>query len=498
MTIRYDERVGPGPSPAVDSANGVVDTASRVGCAAEPRRIDCHFKGSASQCTGLPGAGFQTDRFVASGASTEIYEPRFTYNGFRYLYVRGLREPLGLADAEQRFVSTDFRETGEFESSSPILDRLVAAAAHSFRCNFTQGFPTDCPHREKNGWTDDASMACAFGMLRFDAVAAYRKWLRDIVDAQDARGDLPGIVPTSGWGFYWGNGPVSDSALWTVAWNLWRYGADFSALQTAYPALVRWLRFTETRADGEGLVAHGLGDWVPAAPDAAPSVRFVASCFWLDANRAAARIAAALGRAGDAAAHAARATAIRNAMRREFMRDGARFDNGRETAQACAIQFGLVEPCELAEAGQRLVEAVHAAGDRVEVGIVGSKTLFRALSRVGRADLALAALLRPDAPSPAAWLRDGGDTLWEDWGEGASRNHIMFGDFAAWAVEGLAGLRPLQPGFRRFEVRPATNCGLTRIHAAVESPYGRIVADWTAEGGLHVVAPPCTEQAGAV
>ena len=146
----------------------------------------------------------------------------------------------------------------------------------------------------------------------------------------------------------------------------------------------------------------------------------------------------------------------------------------------------------------RLVEAVHAAGDHVEVGIVGSKTLFRALTRIGRADLALSALLRPDAPSPAAWLREGGDTLWEDWGEGASRNHIMFGDFAAWAVEGLAGLRPLEPCFRRFEVRPATNCGLTRIHAAVESPYGRIAVDWTAKGGLRVIAPPCTARDGAV
>ena len=122
----------------------------------------------------------------------------------------------------------------------------------------------------------------------------------------------------------------------------------------------------------------------------------------------------------------------------------------------------------------------------------------RALTRIGRADLALTALLRPDAPSPAAWLREGGDTLWEDWGEGASRNHIMFGDLSAWAFEYVAGLRPLEPGFRRFEVRPATNCGLTRIHAAVESPYGRIAVDWTAKGGLRVIAPPCTARDGAV
>ena len=490
VSVRYDERIGKGPAPAVDSDNGIVDT-NAAADGREPRRIDCHFKGSASQAVCRKNAAFQTDRFVSSGAPEEIYEPRFTYNGFRYLYVRGLREPLRPEDAEQRFVSTDFPETGKFKSSSPLLDRLVAAAAHSYRCNFTQGFPTDCPHREKNGWTDDASIACAFGMIRFDNAAAYRKWLRDIADAQNERGDLPGIVPTSGWGFRWGNGPVSDIALARVAWNLYRYRADHTALETAYPALVRLLAFTASRADTDGLVSHGLGDWVPADPAAVPSVRFVASCHFLEESQTAARMAEVLGRADEAADWTVRAEAIRAAMRRAFLRDGVRFDNGGQTAQSCAIEFGLVEPDELAEAGARLVEAVHAAGDHVETGIVGHRTLYRALTRIGRSDLALKVLLQPDPPSPAAWLREGGDTLWEDWGEGASRNHIMFGDFAAWAVEGLAGLRPLEPGYRRFEVSPATNCGLSRIHAAVETPYGRISVDWTAEGGLHVIAPAC-------
>ena len=492
VSVRYDERVGKGPSPAVDSDNGIVDT-NVAESGVEPRRIDCHFKGLASQAVCRKDAAFQTDRFVSSGTSEETYEPRFTYNGFRHLYVRGLRQPLREEDVEQRFISTDFPETGEFESSSPVLDRLVTAAAHSYRCNFTQGFPTDCPHREKNGWTDDASIACAFGMIRFDNDAAYRKWVRDIVDAQDAGGDLPGIVPTSGWGFRWGNGPVSDIALARVPWNLYRYRGDRSALEIAYPALVRLVAFTAARTDADGLVAHGLGDWVPADPDAAPSVRFVASCHFLEETQTAARMADVLGRADEAAAWTGRAKAIRDAMRRAFMRDGARFDNGHQSAQACAIEFGLVEPDELAEAGARLVEAVHGAGDRLETGIVGHRTLYRALTRVGRADLALKVLLRPEAPSPAAWLREGGDTLWEDWGEGASRNHIMFGDFAAWAVEGLAGIRPLEPGYRRFEIAPAYGCGLERVRAAVESPYGRIEAEWSASGDLRVTVPPCTE-----
>ena len=492
VSVRYDERVGRGATPAVDSDNGIVDTRS-ASCGAEPRRIDCHFKGSASQAVCRKDAAFMTDRFVSSGADEELYEPRFTYNGFRHLYVRGLRKPLRPKDAGQIFISTDFPETGEFESSSPLLNRLVSAAAHSYRCNFTQGFPTDCPHREKNGWTDDASIACAFGMIRFDNDAAYRKWVRDIVDAQDANGDLPGIVPSSGWGFRWGNGPVSDIALARVAWNLYRYRGDRSVIEVAYPALVRLIAFTAARADADGLVEHGLGDWVPANLDAAPSVRFVASCHYMEEVRTAARMADVLGLPEEAAAWAKRAEEIRVAMRRAFMRDGMRFDNGRQSAQACAIEFGLVEQGELSEAGARLVEAVHAAGDRLETGIVGHRTLYRALTRIGRADLALKLLLRPEAPSPAAWMRDGGDTLWEDWGEGASRNHIMFGDFAAWAVEGLAGISPTAPGYRRFKIASAYGCGLERVRASVESPFGRIAVEWTVRGELRVTVPPCTE-----
>ena len=492
VSIRYDERVGKGPSPAVDSDNGIVDT-EVAESGAEPRRIDCHFMGLASQAVCRRDAAFQTDRFVSSGAPEEIYEPRFTYNGFRHLYVRGLRQPLREEDVEQRFISTDFQETGEFESSSPLLDRLIAAAAHTYRCNFTQGFPTDCPHREKNGWTDDASIACAFGMIRFDNAPAYRKWVRDIVEAQDPSGDLPGIAPTSGWGFSWGNGPVSDIALARIPWNLYRYCGDRDALETAYPALMRLVAFTAARADEDGLVAHGLGDWVPADPFAAPSVRFVASCHFLEETQTLARMADVLGRAEEAVAWTMHAKTIRDALRRVFKCGDVRFDNGHQTAQACAIEFGLVEPDEFTEAGARLVEAVHEAGDRLETGIVGHRTLYRALTRIGRADLALKVLLRPEPPSPAAWLRDGGDTLWEDWGEGASRNHIMFGDFAAWAVEGLAGIRPTAPGYRRFKIAPAYECGLERVRAAVESPYGRIEVEWSAGVNLRVTVPPCTE-----
>ena len=497
VSIRYDEHKDGDLAPAVpttDYANIRGASGAEVNGPA-PRRIDCHFKSAISANVCAKDRAFQTDRFIARGTGDEMYEPRFTWNGFQYLYVRGLRQPLGPDDLEQCVISTDFPEIGAFSSSDPVLDRLVSAAARSYRANFTDGIPTDCPHREKNGWTGDASVASGFAQLRFENTSAYEKWLLDIADAQNAAGDIPGIVPSPGWGFVWGNGPAWDSALWVVAWNLYRYRDDRRALETAYPVLTRLLAFTETKADAEGLVSHGLGDWIPPDRKRMPSVRFTSSCFFLQANETASAMAAVMGRADEAAAHARRAAALRTAIRAAFLKPAGTFDNGGQTAQSAAIMFGLVDPGEEKAVAAKLVESVHARDDHLETGVIGCKTLFRALTRIGRSDLALKVVLQKEAPSPAAWMHKGGNTFWEDWGEGASRNHIMFGDIAGWAYECLAGIRldKTARAFRRFEVAPAWSCGLDRCAASVDSPFGVIAVSWTRDGALDLQVPPGTE-----
>ncbi len=497
VSVRYDEHKDGDLEPAVPTT----DYANIRGASGEavkgpaPRRIDCHFKSAISGNVCAKDRAFQTDRFVARGTGDETYEPRFTWNGFQYLYVRGLRQPLGPDDLEQCVISTDFPEIGAFSSSDPVLDRLVSAAARSYRANFTDGIPTDCPHREKNGWTGDASVASGFAQFRFENTAAYEKWLLDIVDAQNAAGDLPGIVPSPGWGFAWGNGPAWDSALWTVAWNLFLYRDDRRALEIAYPALKRLLDYTATKADADGLVSHGLGDWIPPDWKRVPSVRFTSSCFYMQANETAAGMAAALGRLGETIPYTRRAASLRRAIRAAFMKPDGTFDNGGQTAQSAAIMFGLVEPGEEKAVAAKLVEAVHARNDHLETGVIGCKTLFRALTKVGRSDLALKVVLQKEAPSPGAWMNRGGHTFWEDWGEGASRNHIMFGDIAGWAYECLAGIRlgKTANAFRRFEIAPAWTCGLAWCAASVDSPFGKIAVRWTRDGALDVQVPPGTE-----
>lgn len=505
LVVRYDERVNGDFSPARPSDRSGLDR----GDGGEPRRIDQHFRYTASHGVCAVGAGFQTDRFVSSGAETEIYEPRFTYNGFQYVVLKGLRQSPSPADIVGCSVQTDFPAVGRFVCSDDTLNELVRMAERSYRSNFADGVPTDCPHREKNGWTGDASFASEMAQYLFENTAGYEKWLNDIIDAQRSDGAIPGIVPTSGWGFRWGNGPAWDSALPVVAWNLLRYRDDVRAVEAVYPALKRYLSYTTARAT-ENLVSHGLGDWCAVDKAHMPSTEFVSSCYYRQAAAICSHLAVALGYGDEARVYSELAESIRRAIRGKFGKGHGIYDNGGQTAQACALVFGIVgddQERELAE--MRLVEACENAGGHVDFGVIGSTHVFRALSRAGRTDLAFKMLTNPTRPSPADWIRRGGTTLWEDWEDGASRNHVMFGDFAAWAYQWLAGIRLAEDGwigdampsraeraFRHVLIAPEPISELSFVSAKVDGPYGEISSEWRLDGGrlrLEVAIPPnCT------
>lgn len=505
VSVRYDERVGKDFSPVAPSPWN--DAELRLPAKGpDRRRIDCYFEASASFPVCTKDIGFQTDRFVCTGADEETYEPRFTYNGFRYAVIRGLRSPLRKEDIVAKFVHTAFPRTASFECSDPTFNRLMEMADVAYRANFTDGFPTDCPHREKNGWTGDASIASELAQYCYGNTSGYEKWLRDICDAQNEKGDIPGIVPSAGWGFSWGNGPAWDSALPVIAWNLYVYRDDVRIIGEIYPALVRYLAYTATKASGN-LVRHGLGDWVPPDRKFMPSVEFTSSCYYMQAQEIASRIAAVTGKHDDAARFADGAAATRAAINAKFLKDGGTYDNGGQTAQGMALSFGL-PPAEAIDAVRsRLVAAVEAADGKTQMGVLGMKHTFRALSDAGRSDLAFAMITHPGSPSPADWVRKGGTALWEDWNDGASRNHIMFGDFACWAYQRLAGIRlpdggssatPVPPvrGFREFLVAPEFVPQLSYVKASVDGVYGRIDVSWRRmDGGkiaLSVSVPPNT------
>lgn len=471
ITVRYGEKLYPDGSLRLQGT-------------------DAHFRYPASFRV-LPGGWFQTDRIVCSGSSQE-YEPRFTYNGFQYVEISGLKEAPTEATVAACVVHTDFSQAGSFTCDNELVNKLQEAILWAYRSNFVDGYPTDCPHREKNGWTGDAQLACELAMYNFQNTAAYEKWVRDLMDEQRPDGNLPGIVPTSGWGYTWGNGPAWDSALLIVPWTLYVYQGDTRVLEQAYPAMCRYVDYM-TAHSKDGIVSHGLGDWVPVKTKTPAEVTST-GYYYLDAQIVA-RTAELLGKEADAKKYSALASAIRTAFDKAFYKGNGTYSIDSQTALSAALHQGLVSGPERAKVESRLAEVIEQNGAFPDFGILGSKYVFRSLSEAGHSDLAFAVATQENKPSYGSWIKRGATTFWEDWNEGSSRNHIMFGDVSAWFYQYLGGIRLAADvsavaqttdggavGFKSFVIRPDPVEGLGWVQAEHQSPYGTIRSSWKKAG----------------
>ena len=437
----------------------------------------------------------QTDRYILKGDGEEVWEPRFTYHGFQYVQVTGLPEAPTAGHVRGRVVQTAFEQIGSFESSSDVLNRLQQCTLWAYRGNFA-GIPTDCPHREKNGWTGDAQLAARTGLLNFDVAAAYRQWLETLADTQRPSGQLPGIAPSAGWGYNWGSGPAWDSALLLIPWYIYLYTGDLSAVQQHYEAMKRYVDFCTCMATGH-ILSFGLGDWCHVdSTRLAPPALTSTGCYYSHARLLAA-CADLMQRESDRDRYSGLADGIKDAFNRAFYKGDGIYAGGEHTALACAVYQGLADECERLAVVSKLAAAVEANDCRADFGILGAEYVPRVLAEYGHADLAFRLITQPEYPGWVHWLKQGATTLWESWNGSGSRNHIAFGDISAWMFNYLAGIvpDPSKPGFARVLVRPRPVSGLDWIRASHRSPHGTIRSAWrrAAEGlVLEVELPPGT------
>ena len=409
--------------------------------------------------------GFQLDRYIASGAGEETYEPHFTPKGFRYLHVSGLAAPLEKSDAVALELSTDFRKVGTFSCSSEDFNAVMEMADRAYRANFVNGYPTDCPHREKNGWTGDANLAAEMAQYVYENTAAYEHWLRECaVEAHPVTGRVPKIVPNGAWPqeVDGGTGPIWDGVIVRLPRDLVRYRGDRSLFAELEPAMRKYADDYEQFIDENGDMPVGFGDWSASTPGMSPAITTVA--YFAD-------ICDTLGK--DDIAAELRAAAVRNHYRGNGVWDG-----GEQTAIACALNYRLVPESERRATEGALVESVRRAKDHIDFGLCGSKEVFRALSEAGRTDLAFKMATQKDYPSFLHWRALGATAFCESWGAEFSRNHVMFADVAAWAYQYLAGIRGVRDGFKRFELSPVVIDALDFVEARTETPYGVVESSW--------------------
>ena len=458
---------------------------------ADQSNIDAHYRPVG---TSDP---FQTDIFILSGKGEETFMPHFNYKGFQYVEVASDR-PIELTKEALTgyFMHSDVPAVGQVTSSNPTLNKIWWATNNSYLSNLF-GYPTDCPQREKNGWTGDAHIASETGLYSFDGITIYEKWLADHRDEQQPNGVLPSIIPTGGWGYEWGNGPDWTSTIAIIPWNIYLFYGDRKILVDNYDNIKRYVDHINEQSPS-GLTTWGLGDWVPVKSKS--PVEFTSSIYYFTDVSILAKTAKLLGKQTDADTYSALAAKIKNAVNAKYLnKETGSYGSGIQTELSAPLAWGLV-PDELkTNVAATLAKRVKADNSHIDVGLLGTKTILNALSENGYADLAYQIASQETFPSWGWWIANGATTLYENWPIDAksdiSMNHIMFGEIGAWYYKALGGIKPdpAQPGFKNVLLEPHFVAGLDHFDATHDGPYGTIRSSWKRSGKgvtYSVTVPP--------
>lgn len=430
---------------------------------------------------------FQTDVFILNGNDEyEVYQPSFTYHGFQYVEVVS-DKPIELTKESLTglFIHTNVDPAGSFSCSNETLNKLWKATNQSYLSNL-HSIPTDCPQREKNGWTADAHVAAELGLLNYDGILVYEKWMNDFIDNQRDNGLISGIIPSSGWGFGDWPGPVWDAALFIIPNELYDYYGDKQTIQRLYPTMEKYLNYITTK-EVDGLLNFGLGDWLTfkaQTPNAFTSTAY----YYLD-YKLMARFADIIGK--DSKAYKEKAESIKTLIEKQFYnRETNIFANGSQTSQALALYLELVPAGDEQKVADKLAEVIESNNGFGDFGLLGTKTVPRMLTQYGYGDIALKMITRPESPSWGNWVDSlGFTTLPETWTmspkfNDASLNHVFFGDISAWMYRYLAGINydSQNPGFKHIVIQPYFIDSIDWVKAEYKSVRGPIRSEWKRKG----------------
>ncbi len=341
------------------------------------------------------------DVYVCKGVGTEVYEPTFTYHGFRFVKVSGITAEQASEELLTYLVyHTELNTRGDFECSDKIASTLQEMTRRSILSNFHH-FPTDCPQREKNGWTADAALSSEATLINFDPERSYNEWMRNIRKAQRCDGALPGIVPTGGWGFDWGNGPAWDCVLAYLPYYVYIYRGKTEMISESKDAFISYLSYLRARTDEKGLLAIGLGDWchIGRIPPKAPLI-LTDSIMSMDIAHKISVMLDAIGMQDDADYARSERDKYRKAIRENLIDfSDMRAIGSCQSSQAMCLFYGVFEKEEESAAFDGLLKLIREADDHIDVGVLGGRVIFHVLTRFGYSDLAFKMITREDYPS---------------------------------------------------------------------------------------------------
>ena len=429
----------------------------------------------------------QKDIYILKGRNVETYEPRFTWHAFRHIEVSGVKTELTLDDLEAVVVHTAVDTAGSFECSNDLFNKIYRNYIWTQLGNFHGSFSSDCPHRERLGYTGDAQLLVESSIFNFDMTRFYQKWINDMDDARNKKtGYVPHTAPFGGGG----GGPAWGSSYVIVPWFYYLYYGDIDMLRQHYDGMAQWLEYLGTRTDENGIVVREepngwcLGDWATPTKIELPE-SLVNTSFYFYCADIMSKVAEVLGNEADKDNFNNLKATIQTAFNKEYFNESEnRYWKSYQGADVFPLAFGMVAEGLQENVFQSLVNHVIKNKGHLDTGILATPLLLEILTKMGRADLAFTIMNQRDFPSFGYYiLGKGATTLWENWDGLSSHSHPMYGSVIRWFYKTLAGINPdtKQPGFKHIIIKP-TPCGdLTFVKANYNSLYGPIKSHWKIE-----------------
>jgi alpha-L-rhamnosidase len=440
-----------------------------------------------------------TDTYIAAGRSEEVWEPRFTYHGFRYVEVTGYPGRLPLDAITGVVAHSDTPQVSSFECSNPMVNQLYKNIVWGQRSNFIE-VPTDCPQRdERLGWTGDAQIFIRTATYNMDVAAFFTKWLVDLEDAQSEEGAFPDVAPRKA---AMGNGvPAWGDAGVICPWTIYQVYGDKRVIEKHYESMKKWIGYLQKNSNNLLRPASGYGDWVSIGSDTPKDV--IATAYFAYSTHLVSQMAAAIGKSEDAKKYQELFEQIKQAFNKAYVSDDARIKGETQTCYCLGLHFNLLPEDKRQRAAQHLLEDIKKKDWHLSTGFVGLSYLLPTLTETGNLDVAYRLLNQDTFPSWLYCIKNGATTIWERWDGWTEQkgfqdpgmnsfNHYAFGAVGQWLFGTAAGIDTDGPGYKRIHIEPKPGGGFTSARANYKSIYGEIVSDWKIEDGkftLDVTIP---------
>jgi alpha-L-rhamnosidase len=433
--------------------------------------------------------------YTLKGDGEEIWRPRFTYYGFRYVKVEGAvpasdkanDETAQLLDLKLLHNRNSTPSTGTFSCSYDLFNRTFDLINWGIKSNL-QSVLTDCPHREKLGWLEQTFLMGSSVHFNFDLYQLYGKQVDDMMEAQLENGLVPDIAPEYvpfGGGFR--DSPEWGSASVILPWLIYKWYGDVSVMEKAWPMMIRYAEYLKGKSD-KHIVSHGLGDWFdygpkqPGEAQLTPKALTATSIYYYDVKLLS-EMASVLRKTDEQTKLAAWADEIKTAFNSKFFNpETGVISTGSQTAMAMPWCVGLVDEQYKSKVMQNLEDSIRAQGKPLTAGDVGFRYLVEALTFGGKSQLLYEMNARDDVPGYGFQLKKGATALTESWPalENVSNNHLMLGHLMDWFYAGLGGISQTKQSvaYKEVVIKPEMIGDLTWAKASYQSSYGEIRSEW--------------------